>query len=149
MKILVAVDGSASSQAAVASVAERPWPTGSEIKMLAVAELHIVPTTEFGMLPASYYEAEAEAANMLAQAAVKAAMEVVQQHKTTGLNVTTVTKTGFAKSVILDEAEKWGADLIVLGSHGYKGLQRFFLGSVSQAVATHAPCSVEIVRMKK
>lgn len=149
MKVLVAVDGSASSQAAVASVAARPWPAGSEIKILAVAELHIIPTQEFGMLPPSYYDRMADAAHTLAQSAVKAAMEIVQQHKTSGLNVTTETKPGFAKSVILDEAEKWGADLIVLGSHGYKGLQRFLLGSVSQAVATHAPCSVEIVRMKK
>jgi nucleotide-binding universal stress UspA family protein len=50
--------------------------------------------------------------------------------------------------VILDEAEKWDADLIVLGSHGYSGWQRFLLGSVSHAVATHALCSVEIVRQK-
>ncbi len=149
MKILLAVDGSASSQAAVASVAARPWPTGSEIKILAVAELHIIPTQEFGMLPPSYYDSAADAAHTLAQAAIKAAWEVIQQRTTTGLTVTTDIKTGFAKSVILDEAEKWGADLVVLGSHGYKGLQRFLLGSISQAVATHAPCSVEIVRVKK
>ncbi len=149
MKILLAVDGSESSQAAVASVAARPWPTGSEIKILAVAELHIMPTPEFGMLPPSYYDSAAEAAHTLAQAAIKAAWEVIQQRMTTGLTVTTDIKTGFAKAAILDEAEHWGADLIILGSHGYKGLQRFLLGSVSQAVATHAPCSVEIVRMKK
>jgi nucleotide-binding universal stress UspA family protein len=51
--------------------------------------------------------------------------------------------------VILDEAERWDADLIVLGSHGYNGWQRFLLGSVSHAVATHAHCSVEIVRQKQ
>jgi nucleotide-binding universal stress UspA family protein len=50
--------------------------------------------------------------------------------------------------VILDQAESWGADLIVLGSHGYSGWRRFLLGSVSHAVATHAHCSVEIVRQK-
>jgi nucleotide-binding universal stress UspA family protein len=51
-------------------------------------------------------------------------------------------------SDILDEVEKWGADLIVLGSHGYRGWRRFLLGSVSHAVATHARCSVEIVRRR-
>jgi nucleotide-binding universal stress UspA family protein len=48
----------------------------------------------------------------------------------------------------MDEAEKWGPDLIVLGSHGYSGWRRFLLGSVSHAVATHEHCSVEIVRQK-
>ena len=149
MKILLAVDGSESSQAAVAAVAARPWPAGSEIKILSVAELHVMPTLEFGMLPPSSYDDITNAANEQARAALEAAIEVMQQHSTAGLTVATEHNTGFAKVVILDEAEHWGADLIVLGSHGYKGLQRFLLGSVSLAVATHAPCSVEIVRVRK
>src|SRR5262249_34217112 len=64
------------------------------------------------------------------------------------LVITREVANGSAKDVILDEAEKWGADLIVLGSHGYKGWRRFLLGSVSHAVATHARCSVEIVRRR-
>jgi nucleotide-binding universal stress UspA family protein len=50
--------------------------------------------------------------------------------------------------VILDEAESWGADLIVVGSHGYRAWERFLLGSVSQSVVSHAKCSVEVVRCK-
>jgi nucleotide-binding universal stress UspA family protein len=65
------------------------------------------------------------------------------------LVIMTEVANGSAKDVILDEAEKWGADLIVLGSHGYRGWRRFLLGSVSHAVATHARCSVEIVRRRK
>jgi nucleotide-binding universal stress UspA family protein len=53
---------------------------------------------------------------------------------------------GSPKAEIVEEAKRWGADLILIGSHGYGGVKRFMLGSVSQAVATHAPCSVEIVR---
>ncbi len=48
----------------------------------------------------------------------------------------------------MDEAEQWDADLIVVESHGYGNVEKFVLGPVSQAVASHAPCSVEIVRQK-
>ena len=54
---------------------------------------------------------------------------------------------GPARTVILDEAESWRADLIVVGSHGYRAWERFLLGSVSQAVVSHAKCSVEVVRV--
>jgi nucleotide-binding universal stress UspA family protein len=47
---------------------------------------------------------------------------------------------------IVQKAEKWGADLIVVGSHGYSSLGRWVLGSVSQTVLTQAPCSVRIAR---
>jgi nucleotide-binding universal stress UspA family protein len=64
-----------------------------------------------------------------------------------GLKVTAALETGDPKSKILDVAEEWHAGLIVLGSHGWKGLNRFLMGSVSDAVARHASCSVEIVRI--
>jgi nucleotide-binding universal stress UspA family protein len=48
--------------------------------------------------------------------------------------------------VILHEAENWHADLIVVGSHGRSGLDRLVMGSISEAVALHAKCSVEIIR---
>jgi hypothetical protein len=50
------------------------------------------------------------------------------------------------RAVILDEASKWNANLIVLGSHGRHGMDRLLMGSVSEAVAFHAHCSVEVVR---
>ena len=53
---------------------------------------------------------------------------------------------GLPKEVILAEAERWPAELVVVGSHGYRGLMRRWLASVSHAIASHARCSVEIVR---
>ena len=67
--------------------------------------------------------------------------------RSAGIYVTTAVVQGDPKSVVIDDAEAWGADLIVLGSHGRKGLQRFLLGSVSEAVLRHAHCSVEVVRL--
>lgn len=54
--------------------------------------------------------------------------------------------TSGAKGAILKEAERWDADCIFLGSHGLSGLDRFLMGSVSESVAVHANCSIEIVR---
>ena len=50
------------------------------------------------------------------------------------------------RHAIIDAAKTWPADLIVLGSHGRRGIDRFLLGSVAESVVRHAPCSVEIVR---
>lgn len=47
---------------------------------------------------------------------------------------------------IVNEAERWNARMVVLGSHGRRGFDRFTLGSVSEHVALHAPCSVEVIR---
>jgi nucleotide-binding universal stress UspA family protein len=53
------------------------------------------------------------------------------------------------KALILDEAERWKADLIVAGAHGYNTLDRLLLGSVSEALALYAKCSVEVIREKR
>ena len=53
---------------------------------------------------------------------------------------------GDIRDTIIDAAAEWRADLIVVGSHGQRGIQRFLLGSVAEFVARHAKCSVEIVR---
>jgi nucleotide-binding universal stress UspA family protein len=144
MKILLAVDGSACSDEAVREVARRPWPAGSAVKVLSVVELPLVPTTETWALPDSYYAQLEQAGREQARAALDRAVEQLRAGQ--GLEITTEIIEGQAKEIILSEAEVWGADLIVLGSHGYRGWQRFLLGSVSQAVASHAKCSVEIVR---
>ena len=148
MKILLATDGSDYSKAAVNSVAERPWPEGSEVKIISAMEIPYAPTTETWVMPDSYYSELDRVARERSEAAVKDAIERIESGKASGLEIITKIINGSAGEVILDEAERWDADLIVLGSHGYSGWQRFLLGSVSHAVATHAHCSVEIVRQK-
>jgi len=148
MKILLATDGSDYSKAAVNSVAERPWPKGSEVRIVSAMETQFAPATEAWVLPGSYYTELERVARERAAAAIKDAAERIESGKASGLEITTKIIGGSAREVILDEAERWDADLIVLGSHGYSAWQRFMLGSVSHAVATHAHCSVEIVRQK-
>ena len=148
MKILIATDGSDYSKAAVNSVAERPWPEGSEVKIITAMEIPYAPTTEPWVMPDSYSSELDRVAREQAEAAVKDAVERIESGKASGLEMITKIISGSAGEVILDEAESWDADLIVLGSHGYSGWQRFLLGSVSHAVAMRARCSVEIVRQK-
>ncbi len=149
MKILLAVDGSECSNAAVQSVAHRPWPTGTVIKVFSAVELPFVPTTETWALPDSYYSELEKSGEQTAKAALDKAVHTLRESQGLVLEISTEMHVGQAQSLILDEAEKWGADLIILGSHGYRGFKRFLLGSVSQAVAAHAKCSVEIVRSRE
>jgi nucleotide-binding universal stress UspA family protein len=81
---------------------------------------------------------------------VARAAEALRAGEGTALTgVSTGVVTGSLKRTIVEESEEWGADLIVLGSHGYHTWERMLLGSVSQSVAAHAQCSVEIVRCRK
>jgi nucleotide-binding universal stress UspA family protein len=148
MKILLATDGSDCSRSAVEAVADRPWPEGSEVKVLSVMELPYLPTTETWMLPETYFKEVEGATTERAEDAVNQAKERLKSSAANQLVISAEIASGSAKDVILDAAENWGADLIVVGSHGVNGWRRFLLGSVSHAVATHAHCSVEIVRRR-
>jgi nucleotide-binding universal stress UspA family protein len=64
------------------------------------------------------------------------------------VGVTTKIIEGVRKDAIVEEAQSWGADLIVLGSHGYCCVRRVVLGSVAAAVVAKAPSSVQVVRAK-
>lgn len=143
MKILMAIDGSECSDAAVAEISRRPWPDGSEIRLITVD-----PPIDSSLLlhgTSTVFDELIEAQRQEAVRRLNAATATFQQHAS-GLLVTPMLREGWPKEVILDEAQRWGADLIVVGSNGYGTIQRLFLGSVSLAVATNARCSVEIVR---
>jgi nucleotide-binding universal stress UspA family protein len=144
MKILLAIDGSECSMAAVDEVANRPWPPGSEVKVLSCVTVFIAaaPSPFVGMQPA-YTEWKQAERQHLSSVVEDAAARI---RASTHLKVETLIADGSPKEVIQEEAENWGADLIVLGSHGYGYVKGFLLGSVSQSVAAHSPCSVEIVR---
>ncbi|WP_352432444.1 universal stress protein [Pyrinomonas sp.] len=150
MRLLLAVDGSEASDAAVDEVARRALPEGSEIEIVSVYESPYAMLAEPWMSAEVDYDviekAERERARRVVEdaAAKLRAGPVSQQSK-----ITTKVLKGQPKRAIVEEAEAFGADLIVIGSHGRGSVERFLLGSVSQAVAMHAPCSVEIVRRRK
>ncbi|NBO66882.1 MAG: universal stress protein [Acidobacteria bacterium] len=149
MKILLAIDGSKCSEAAIREVARQPWPAGSEVRVLSAAELPFFPSTEFGTLPSQYYDELESAARSQAKANVDKAVATLHRSQVTEIPVDSQVVFATPREAIVDEAVRWGADLIVLGSHGYHGYKRFLLGSVSQSVSSHAPCSVMIVRERE
>lgn len=146
MKILLAIDGSSCSRAAIEEVVRRPWPEGSSLKVINVFETPMPPTPEAWAVPPSYFEEIEAALREQGQKIIDNAMQKLKANK--ALSLSSLVMLGSPRLTILDEAESWGADLIVLGSHGYSAWKRFLLGSVSQAVVSHAKCSVEVVRCR-
>lgn len=149
MKILLATDGSAHSNAAVEEIANRPFPNGTEVLIFSVYENTSFIVSESAVMGglAGGYEEAGNIAKDLTEKAVIMASEIIKE-KNPALSISTKVIMDFPKEAILKEAESFDADLIVVGSHGQSALSRFMLGSVSQAVALHANCSVEIVRTR-
>ncbi len=143
MKIILAIDDSKFSEAATKRLAAQFQPQDNEVRVLHVVEPIVI--SEPPQMSAGYYP---ELGDRLPQAR-ELVDRVGKTLSSAGFRVTTAVATGDARSIILENAAEWNADLIVLGSHGRKGLERFFLGSVSEAVARHASCSVLIVRTPK
>lgn len=144
MRILLAIDDSKFSEAAAETVIEQARPHGTEVRILHVVESPpLLVARELG----GYEPALENALQSQKQHAETLVAKAAELLRARGLNVTAALEMGDAKSKILDVAEEWHADLIVLGSHGRKGLNRFLMGGVSDAVTRHACCSVEIVRI--
>ena len=146
MRILIAVDGSPYSDAALNEVSRRTWPEGSEILIVHAFDPLLALPSDAWTVPADYYHridpAAHKQANSIIDAAVRKLKSDLDDVEIRGKSII-----GSPKRVILDEAETFKADLIVVGAHGYRTWDRLLLGSVSQAVVSHAKCSVEVVRL--
>ncbi len=146
MRVLIAVDESAHSEAALKAVLDRPWVAGTQFKVVSVVEpFH----PEYAGWHTSYVPLALDAQRELVESTGR-----LIEKATTRLGakfgedqVTGAVLEGYIKDRIIEVARDWPADLIVIGSHGRRGFTRFLLGSVSEAVVCHAPCSVEVVKL--
>lgn len=147
MKLLLAVDGSKCSESAVQAVIKRYRPEETVVLVFhAVESLKLLPVSYgYGVGPmfvrdytliVKQWRADGESL----------VEDVGRRLEAAGFKADTKVEEGEARELILECAKNWKPDTIVLGSHGKSRLDRFLLGSVSEAVARHAPCSVEIVR---
>ena len=138
MKILMGIDDSKFSDDVLKAIVTQFRPEHAEVRILHVLQ----PTAPAPPQMAPGYAPELEDQKKPAHALVE---RIAKELRSAGFKVDTAVEVGDIRETVIDSAADWGADLIVVGSHG-KGIQRFLLGSVAEFVARHAKCSVEIVR---
>jgi nucleotide-binding universal stress UspA family protein len=145
-KILLSIDDSKFSEAATQAVVERIRRENAEVRVLTVVD-HINYFTTDDAAKAYIPQIHEIRRDRLTKAEelVNRAARLLQA---AGFTVSNGISEGDPETRIVAVSEEWDADLIVLGSHGRKGFDRALLGSVSEAVARYARCSVEIIRIR-
>ena len=146
MKILVATDGSEFSNAAIEklpSLLDEGQVT--EIKVFSAYEAPVPMAAEPFAISGEYYAELTNINKSLAQSNADAAAGKLAA-EFPGADVSVAVGCGNPAPMIVEDAKQWNADLIVVGSHGFGFWNRLLLGSVSNAVLHHAPCSVLVVR---
>jgi nucleotide-binding universal stress UspA family protein len=144
--VLLAIDESAASQAAVNEVLRRLWPADTTVRVLHVVEKFVTPAQELwydagGNLDQARQEIKARFRSLVEETAAR-----VAEHN---LNSEISIRDGNAGKVIVQEAKEWNADVIFVGSRGHVTLKRLLTGSVSHYVVDNASCPVEVVHQKQ
>jgi len=136
------IDTSKFSQDVIRAVVSQYRPENTEVLVLHVLEpVSLMAPPEMAQGYAPELEEQEKPAHALVEGIAKELREA-------GFKAYTAVKIGDVGVSILDTAAEWDADLIVVGSHGRKGIESFLLGSVAESVARHAKCSVEVVRRR-
>jgi nucleotide-binding universal stress UspA family protein len=155
MKLLIAYDGSSHADAALENLKETGLPPQVEAVVLSAADVWLLPDPRpvSPSVPASVIAA-AEKAQSQARAAVEQAENLARQAcqrlqaDFPEWQVQAEAHANSAAWAIIEKAEAWPADLVVVGSHGASGLEKLILGSVSQKVVTEVRCSVRVARRR-
>ncbi len=138
MKILVAYDGSQCADAALDDLRRAGLSSDAQIEVLSVVENWLPPPS--GLEIIEHIDRDQEYLALARRGGIRlVSMEP-------GWDVKSESSAGSPATVIIEKADEWGADLIVVGSHGHTALGRFFFGSVSQKVLSEARRSVRVAR---
>jgi nucleotide-binding universal stress UspA family protein len=145
VSLVIGYDGSPGAEAAVYAMASRRWPIGSRAQVIAVTpgsggSAWVPPSTDLSA--AFWKELEAHHVRWMGRHA-RHACRVLQE---AGLSSRVTMKQGDARRVLVEEAERWDADCLVVGATGARGLARLLMGSVAAGVAVGAASTVEVVR---
>lgn len=148
MKVLVGVDDSPWSQAALDFVRRMGWPAGTEIVVLSAAA-PVTSAYAFQDFPDAMSFLTPEMLDEQRRFHKKIAERCANELRGMGSEVRPVVATADPREELVDFAKREGVDLIVVGSHGRSGLKRLLMGSVSSHVVSHAPCSVLVVKLRE
>lgn len=148
MKILLATDGSEFSEAAVEAAGSMfSRRKDISVKIVSAYETPAAIAAEPFSVPADLFQEVVDMERAKSERWTEGAVAAFRSRgESADLQVSSCVGLGRPASVIIDVAEEWGADLIIVGSHGSGMWRRATLGSVSDAVVHHAPCSVLVVR---
>lgn len=147
VNVIIALDDSDHSRHLIDHALLFPWPEKTRFRCIHVVpqladNLFLVPQTEVATALTKHYDEMIESRKHWVEAAANRINNSFDQDIATAEVLV-----GDAREQIIETATRWPADIVMLGSHGRRGIERMILGSVSEAVATHAPCSVEVTRV--
>ena len=150
MKILLATDGTKYSEAATAMVAKLKLDAGDAVKVISVVEMAVPLAVDMygGYLPDTT-ELEKTARETASKVVEEAINKLSASLDAASVTIEGDVLFGSPDSRIVETAEEMDADMIIVGSHGYKRWERLLLGSVSNSVVHHAPCTVMVVRTEE
>ncbi len=146
-KILVPVDGSATSTRGLDEAIKLARLTGARLKLL-----HVVDLLSFATAPEAGMGATPELLSMLregGQAVLDEARARVEKGQLSVETQLVDSLAGRVSDLVVDEAEHWGAELIVIGTHGRRGVRRLVLGSDAEQIVRMAPVPVLLVRAQE
>lgn len=141
MKILIGVDDSPFSTAAIEHVKGAAWPAGSQFIVVSTCEPIWIGPGEMAS-PGPIAELNRQQEQFHREIAEKSAKTLSDA----GLKATGRVEHGDPRSILVEAARREGADLLVVGSHGRSGMAKLMIGSVASHVIAHAPCSVLVVK---
>lgn len=141
-RILAPIDGSTASEYALREAIRL---TNAQTRLRLIYVLDETLPLDAEVYGAIDYEAVVEAERLSGERALARAMERVRESGRTAESAMINTTEERGAGAIGNEARRWRADLIVMGSHGRSGLSRLLMGSVAEDVTRHAPVPVLMV----
>lgn len=147
MKVILATDGTKYSNAAIEITKTLNLKDGDEILIISIVDMAMPLSIDIyaGYLP-STVEIETAVKENAEKILETTSAKIKEIFADKAIAVSTEILHGSPESRIVEKAEEFRADLIIVGSHGYNRWERLLLGSVSDSVVHHAPCSVLVVR---